>query len=110
VTFKELRKIIAEKNRKIEIEAKYYNPNYFWKGRKIVSLDQWYHIKEGYGLRAALQYFPNDFRYGFPCIFDDIEDRELKQGADQWFSDFVRLMEYSRNTNFSKLSFNGLLS
>jgi hypothetical protein len=26
VTFKELRKIIAEKNRKMEIEAKYYNP------------------------------------------------------------------------------------
>jgi hypothetical protein len=42
VTFKELRKIIAEKKKEMEIEAKYYDPNYFWKGKKIVSLDQWY--------------------------------------------------------------------
>jgi hypothetical protein len=42
VTFKELRKIIAEKKKEMEIEAKYYDPNYFWKGKMIVSLDQWY--------------------------------------------------------------------
>jgi len=47
VTFKELRKIIAEKKKEMEIEAKYYDPNYYWKGKKIVSLDQWYQIKEG---------------------------------------------------------------
>jgi hypothetical protein len=72
VIFKDLRKIVAEKNKKSEAERMFYNPNYFWRGRKIVSLDQWYRIKEGYGLKAALQYFPNDFRYGFPCIILDI--------------------------------------
>jgi hypothetical protein len=102
VTFKELRKIIAEKKKEMEIEAKYYDPNYFWKGKKIVSLDQWYHIKEGYGLKAAWQYFPNDFQYGFPCIFDNIEDQTLKQEAEQWYADFIKLMEYSKNTEYGK--------
>jgi hypothetical protein len=97
VTFKDLRRIIAEKKKEMEIEAKYYDPNYFWKGKKIVSLDQWYQIKEGYGLKGALQYFPNDFKYGFICIFDNIEDQKLKQEADQWYSDYVKLLEYSKN-------------
>jgi hypothetical protein len=102
VTFKELRKIIAEKKKEMEIEAKYYDPNYYWKGKKIVSLDQWYQIKEDYGLKAALQFFPNDYRYGFACTFDDIEDIALKQEADQWYSDYVKLMEYSKNTEYGK--------
>jgi hypothetical protein len=41
VTFKDLRKIIAAKNKEIERESKFYNPSYYWKGRKVVSLDQW---------------------------------------------------------------------
>ena len=102
MTFKELRKIIAEKKKEMEIEAKYYDPNYYWKGKKIVSLDQWYQIKEGYGLMAALQFFPNDYRYGFACTFDDIEDTALKHEADQWYSDYVKLMEHSKNTEYGK--------
>jgi hypothetical protein len=51
----------------------------FGKVERIVSLDQWYQIKEGYGLKAALQYFPNDFRYGYPYVFNNIENQELKQ-------------------------------
>jgi hypothetical protein len=57
VTFKELRKIIAEKKKEMEIEAKHYDPNYYWKGKKIVSIDQWYQIKEDYGLKAAYSFF-----------------------------------------------------
>ncbi|MFZ0345633.1 MAG: hypothetical protein WAL24_10805 [Nitrososphaeraceae archaeon] len=49
-----------------------------------------------------MQYFPNDFQYGFPCIFDNIEDQTLKQEADIWYSDFVKLMEYCRNTEYGK--------
>jgi dsDNA-binding SOS-regulon protein len=49
-----------------------------------------------------LQYFPNDFKYGFICIFNNIEDQELKQEADQWYSDYVKLMEYSENTEYGK--------
>jgi hypothetical protein len=102
VTFKDLRKIIAEKNREMEIESKFYDPNYYWKGRRIVSLDQWYEIKESYSLEAALQYFPNDFRYGFPCLFDNIENQKLKQEADRWYSDFVKLRENNKNTEYGK--------
>jgi hypothetical protein len=76
VTFKDLRRIIAKKNKEIEIESKFYNPNYFWKSRKLVSLDQWLQTKENYSLKAALQYFPNDFpRFGFSYILDNIEDQ-----------------------------------
>jgi hypothetical protein len=102
VTFKDLRRILSEKNKEMEIEAKYYDPNYFWKGKKIISMDQWYQIKEGYGLKAALQFLPNDFKYGFVCIFDNIEDHTLKQEADQWYSDFIKLMEYRKNTEYGK--------
>jgi hypothetical protein len=102
VTFKELRKIVAEGNKILERDSRLYDPNYFWKGRKIVSLDQWYQIKEDYGLKAAFQYFPNNFQYGFPCLFDNIENQKLKQEADRWYSDFTNLMQYSKNTEYGK--------
>jgi hypothetical protein len=102
VTFKDLRRIIAEKKKEAEQQPKLYDPNYYWKGKKIVSLDQWYQIKEDYGLKAALQFFPNDYRYGFGCTFDDIEDTAIKQEADQWYSDYVKLMEYDKNTEYGK--------
>jgi hypothetical protein len=103
VTFKDLRKIIAEKNKEMERESKYYNPSYFWKGRRIISLDQWFQIKENYALKAALQYFPNDLpSFGFSYIFDNIVDQMLKQEADQWHSDFIKLMEYSKNAKYGK--------
>jgi hypothetical protein len=102
VTFKEFRKIIAERNKEIERESKFYNQNYYWKGREVVSLDQWYQIKDNYGLKAALQYFPNDFQYGFSYVLDNIEDQLLKQEAEQWYSDFIKLLEYSKNTEYGK--------
>jgi hypothetical protein len=102
VTFKDLRRIIAEKNKEMEIESRFHDPRYYWKGREIVSLDQWYQIKENYTLEAALRYFPNDFRYGFPCIFDNIEDQTLKEEADRWYSEFTKLLIYSKNTNYGK--------
>ena len=62
VTFKDLRKIIAEKNKEIETQSKFYNPSYYWKGGKVVSLDQWFQNEACYTLKAALQCFPNDFQ------------------------------------------------
>jgi hypothetical protein len=103
VTFKDLRRIIAEKNKELVRESKLYDPNYYWRGRKIVSMDQWYQIKEGYGLEAALQFFPNDFpRFGFSYVLDNIEDQALKQEADNWDSEFLELMEYIKNTEYGK--------
>jgi hypothetical protein len=103
VTVKELLRIIAEKNKEIKMESKFYNPNYFWKGRKLVSLDQWFQIKENYGLKAALQYFPNDFsKFGCPYILDNIEDQTMKQQATQWYSDFIKLMKFSKNAQYGR--------
>ena len=66
-------------------------------------MDQWFQIKENYGLKAALQYFPNDFpRFGFPYILDNIEDQTMKQQADQWYSDFIKLMKYSKNAQYGR--------
>lgn len=80
-------------------------------GKKIVPLDQWYQVKERYSLKVALQYFPNDFDGGFPSIIDKIEDQALKEDAIRWYSDFVKLMEYSRNTKYGRtLCFRCLLS
>src|SRR5215211_605628 len=111
MTFKDLRKIIAEKNKEIERESKLYNPSYYWKGRKVVPLDQWFQV-ENYSLKAALQYFPNDFpTFGFSYILDNIEDQTLKQEADRWYSDFTKLMGYSKNAKYGKTKcFHCLLS
>jgi hypothetical protein len=89
VTFKDLKKIIAEKRKEIERESKLYSPSCHWKGEEIVTLDQWLLIERNYGLKAALQYFQNHFpSYGFPYV-DNIEDQELKQEAELWYSDYI---------------------
>jgi hypothetical protein len=103
VTFKDLRRIIAEKNKEMEIESKYYNPNYYWGGGKVISLNHWLRIKNNCGLKIALQYFPNDFpRSGFTFILCGIEDQTLMHAAELWCSDFERLMEYRRNAEYGK--------
>jgi hypothetical protein len=61
VTFKDLKRIIVEKNKEMERKSKFHNPSHYWKGKKIVSLNEWLKIKNNYGLSTALQYFPNDF-------------------------------------------------
>jgi hypothetical protein len=103
-----LNKLYPETSSKI----KYNGGANYWKGRKIITLDQWFHIKENYTLKAALQYFPNDFpRFGFHYILDNIEDAKLKREADQWYSDFIILMEYTKNMQFGKTKcFHCLLS
>jgi len=47
----------------MERESKFYNPSYYWKGRKVVSLDQWFQIEENYSLEAAMQHIPNDLSF-----------------------------------------------
>jgi hypothetical protein len=103
VTFKDLQKIITEKNKEIEIQSKFYNTNYSWKGRKVVSLNEWLKIKNNYGLNTALQYFPNDLpRSGLTFMLYGIENQTLKQEADQWGSDFIKLLEYRKSPEYGK--------
>ena len=103
VTFKDLRRIIAEKKKEAEQESKFHNPSHYWKGKKIVSLNEWLKIKNNYGLNTALQYFPNDFpRSGLTFNLYGIEDQTLKQEADQWGSDFIKLLEYRKSQEYGK--------
>ena len=103
MTFKDLQKIIAEKNKEIDRQSKFYDTNYYWKGRKVVSLNEWLKIKNNYGLNTALKYLPNNFpRSGFTFILYGIKDQTLMQEAEHWCSDFERLMEYSRNAEYGK--------
>ena len=103
MTFKDLRRIIAEKKKEAEQESKFYDASHYWKGKKIVSLNEWLKIKNNYGLNAALQYFPNDLpRSGFTFILYGIEDQTLKQEADQWASDFIKLLEYRKSPEYGK--------
>jgi hypothetical protein len=103
VTFKDLKRIIAEKKKEAEQESKFYDPSHYWKGKKIVSLNEWLKIKNNYGLNTALQYFPNDFpRSGLTFILYGIEDQTLKQEADQWGSDFIKLLEYRKSPEYGK--------
>jgi hypothetical protein len=103
VTFKDLRRIIVEKNKETKRKSKFHNPSHYWKGKKIVSLKEWLKIKNNYGLNTALQYFPNDFpRSGLTFILYGIEDQTLKQEADQWGSDFIKLMEYRKSSEYGK--------
>ena len=84
----------------------------YWKGKRIISLDQWLKIEQDYTLETALQYFPDDFQsYVFPFNMDSISDPKLKEGAERWYSDFKDLMEYKRNPTYGNTKcFNCLLS
>jgi hypothetical protein len=58
--------MITEKKKEAEQGYKFHNPSLYWKGKKIVSLNEWLKIKNIYGLNIALKHFPNDFpRSGF---------------------------------------------
>ena len=48
MTFKDLRKIIAEKNKELVTESKFYDPKLFLERQK----DQWFQIKENYTPKA----------------------------------------------------------
>ena len=83
----------------------------YWKGKRIISLDQWLKIKQDYTLETALQYFPDDFSsLVFPCSMDGIDNPKLKEDASKWYSDFEDLMEYRRNPTYgNRKCFNCLL-
>jgi hypothetical protein len=75
----------------------------YWKGKKIVSLDQWLQTKKDYTLKAALQFFPDNHpHYGLRYILDNIRDPKLKEDADKWYSEYEDLMEHRRNPVFGR--------
>jgi hypothetical protein len=79
-----------------------------WKGRKIIPLDKWLKItkantisrRENYNIKEGLHYFPDGyFAWMFPLggIPED-----LKEEANKWYSDYIELMEYMKNSRYGR--------
>jgi hypothetical protein len=72
-----------------------------WKGRPIIPIDEWIRIRN---TSYATDYFPDDF----DPILTRTPENELERGKDhenvkKWNSDFIDLMEYTRNPNYGKM-------
>jgi hypothetical protein len=91
----------------------------YWKGRKIISLNEWKKIANyenafSHGIegnlqtKEALQYFPEDYsRFLFPLGVQ----KEFEEKASEWYSDYEELMERKRNPNYGRTKcFHCLLS
>ena len=73
----------------------------YWRGKKIIPLDQWFQIKKDYGLKTALQFFPDDYpTCGLPSVSNHMPDAKLKEDADKWYLEYKNLMEYRRNPTY----------
>ncbi|MGC2426175.1 MAG: hypothetical protein WA421_04005, partial [Nitrososphaeraceae archaeon] len=74
------------------------NDSNHWRGKEIIPLNDWIQFR---GTSYALQYFPDDF--DSPRTF--LTESEVKDGGDQtrkWYSDYLDLMEFKRNSNYGR--------
>ncbi len=81
-----------------------------WKGKPIIPLDRWVVLSD---TPYALSYFPDDFDQ----VLTYTSESELEKGQERskdiekWNSDFLELMEYTKNPNYGKVKcFHCLLS
>jgi hypothetical protein len=81
----------------------------YWKGKAIIPFTDWMSIKNN---QYALQYFPDDFDELWICTSQEELEQGLKrEDAKKWNSDYLELMEYTKNANYGKLKcFHCLLS
>jgi hypothetical protein len=79
----------------------------YWKGRKIIPLDKWLKItkantisrRENYNVKEGLQYFPDDyFEWMFPLGIPE----DVKEEANKWYSEYIDLMEYRKNSRYGR--------
>jgi hypothetical protein len=72
-----------------------------WKGKPIIPIDEWIKFRD---TSYALDYFPDDFEQGLTYI----PENELSEGKERevvkkWNSDFIELMEHTRNPNYGTM-------
>jgi hypothetical protein len=70
----------------------------YWKGKMIVPLDNWITLKD---TPEALEYFPDDFQ--IPSTFipkTELQDKD--EDTKVWYSDYLELMEYTKNENYGR--------
>jgi hypothetical protein len=79
----------------------------YWKSKPIIPLDEWIKFRDA---PYALNYFPDDFDQVLTHI---PEDESGRHGEDvkKWDSDYLELMEYTKNADYGKVKcFQCLLS
>lgn len=79
----------------------------FWKGKKIISLEEWFQISrtnnlsnpDKHRIKEGLEYFPNGYcEMIFPLgVPDDIIER-----VNEWHKHYIELMDYMKNPDFGK--------
>jgi hypothetical protein len=83
----------------------------YWKDKPIIQLDEWITIRD---TPYALDCFPDDFDQGrthIPRNEPEKEKEEQEEDVKKWNSDFIELMEYTKNPNYGKMKcFHCLLS
>jgi hypothetical protein len=70
----------------------------YWKDKMIIPLEDWTLLKD---TSEALEYFPDDFQ--IPTTF--IPETELQnkdEDTKKWYSDYLELMNYTRNENYGR--------
>ena len=75
----------------------------YWKDKPIIPLDEWIRFR---GTLYALDHFPDDFHQVLTYIPEN-ENKSKKgkerEDAKKWNSDFIELIEYTRNSNYGKM-------
>jgi hypothetical protein len=81
----------------------------YWKGKPIIPLEEWIEIRD---TPYALDSFPDDFDQVLSYIpEDEVEGEQEREDVKKWDSDYLELMEYTKNPNYGKLKcFHCLLS
>jgi hypothetical protein len=82
----------------------------YWRDKPIIPIDEWITIRD---TPYALDYFPDGFDQGWTYIRRNQLEKEKEQEEDEkkWNSDFIELMEYTKNPNYGEIKcFHCLLS
>ena len=83
----------------------------YWKDKPIIPLEEWIKFRDR---PYPLDYFLDDFDQSLTYMTDEYElgkGQERKSDVEKWNSDFIELMEHTRNPNYGKLKcFHCLLS
>src|SRR5688572_14138288 len=81
----------------------------YWKNKPIIPLEEWIEIRD---TPYALEYLPDDFDQDLTYIpEDELEHEWEREEVKKWDSDYLELMEYTKNLNYGKLKcFHCLLS
>jgi hypothetical protein len=79
----------------------------FWKGKKVISLEEWFHISrtnylsnpDKHRIKEGLEYFPNGYcEMIFPLGVPD----DIIENVNEWHRHYIELMDYMKNPDFGK--------